>query len=259
MNGDDFAYGTLSDYYDSIDTNALPFNERPESTENTESMCFLALPLKLNHQLPPKKEKSQKLAFFAKNSSETLTISNEFLDFKAVLLPPMLMSINSIVNKNTIDNSSLGYETPVHLLEAALDDTQSISDNLSRQQILKTAMMLLPTESQWYTLNKLRVHAGAPELTQEGIELMLKYYSQLIGMEKRFPFESNKVQLYFSWRDAFNPEIQIDSSCIEYEKSCVLFNIAAAWSQMGAQQRLWAPEGKKKAAACFQVRAISNN
>ena len=55
------------------------------------------------------------------------------------------------------------------------------------------ASSLVPTDQQWYGLNQLRIHAGAPERTEKGIERLMQYYAQLCWLEERFPFETDQV------------------------------------------------------------------
>jgi hypothetical protein len=59
------------------------------------------------------------------------------------------------------------------------------------------------SETQWYQLNQMRIHAGAPERSEEGIERLFQYYFQLVGMERKFPFDTMKVDIAFGWKDAF--------------------------------------------------------
>jgi hypothetical protein len=50
------------------------------------------------------------------------------------------------------------------------DEEKDTIDDEAEEQYLRTAAMLLPTTSQWNALDELRVHAGAPERTEKGIE-----------------------------------------------------------------------------------------
>jgi programmed cell death 6-interacting protein len=63
------------------------------------------------------------------------------------------------------------------------------------------------------------------------------------------------MNIGFIWYNAWYPNIQITTTCIQYEKASVLFNIAAVYSQMAAQERLSSLEGKQRAAKNFQAAA----
>ncbi|KAI9221710.1 BRO1 domain-containing protein, partial [Blastocladiella britannica] len=44
----------------------------------------------------------------------------------------------------------------------------------------------------------------------------------------------------------------VTTNCIQYEKACVLFNVAAVHSQLAANQQIWTRDGIKVAAQHFQ-------
>ena len=44
-----------------------------------------------------------------------------------------------------------------------------------------------------YNINQLRIHAGAPERSIQGIQKLAEYYAQLQYLEKKFPFETEDV------------------------------------------------------------------
>ncbi|TPX59823.1 hypothetical protein PhCBS80983_g02237 [Powellomyces hirtus] len=117
-----------------------------------------------------------------------------------------------------------------------------------RGQLLRATGLLLPTETQWYLLNELRIHAGAPERSESGIERLSHYYAQLLHLEPKFPFETDEIQMNFLWYEGFFPDRKVVTNCIQYEKAAVLFNVAAVYTTLATSQSLWTPDGKKKAA-----------
>ena len=174
MNGLGYGPVSFNTFYETLDTNALPFNDRPDASCNTEASCFLAPPVKTNTTVteahPPNavKTATQKLSLFAKalqgqeKDEEEKPVVLPFVDFKAALLPCMLNCINNLANNDFLD-------------EQESNDTASIASDSSRQQLLKTALTLIPSDSQWYQLNQLRIHAGGPERSDEGTEKLLRY------------------------------------------------------------------------------------
>ncbi|KAI8818759.1 BRO1-like domain-containing protein [Fimicolochytrium jonesii] len=121
-----------------------------------------------------------------------------------------------------------------------------------RVQLLQATGLLLPTDSQWYLLNELRIHAGAPERSEAGIERLSHYYAQLLYLEPKFPFETDEIRMNFNWYEAFFPGRRVITNCIQFEKASVLFNIAAVYTSLALSQSLWTPDGKRKAAKHFQ-------
>ncbi|KAI3641198.1 hypothetical protein MIR68_000804 [Amoeboaphelidium protococcarum] len=113
---------------------------------------------------------------------------------------------------------------------------------------------LLPSDQQWAALNQLRIHAGAPERTEKGVEKLMQYFAQLCWLEERFPFETS-IKAPFSWFEAFYVKRNVDTSCMQYEKAAVIWNLGALYSQLGTIQCLWTLDGLKAAAIFFQKAA----
>ncbi|KAJ3412764.1 Rhophilin, Rho GTPase binding protein [Chytridiales sp. JEL 0842] len=132
------------------------------------------------------------------------------------------------------------------------DEDEADSDKI---QFWRTASMLLPTVSQWDALDEMRVHAGAPERSEHGVDKLVDYYGQLLSIEQKFPLQTGKLDIAFNWYEAFSPDKRIITSCIQYEKAAVLYNVAAILAHLGASQRLWEKDGKRLAAAYFQKAA----
>ncbi len=83
------------------------------------------------------------------------------------------------------------------------------------------------------------------------LELLENYYTQLIHISKRFPVGSTDLILTFRWRDAFEPILHQESTSIEYEIACILFNIAATHSQIACEKS----DEPKVAAKHFRIAA----
>jgi hypothetical protein len=58
----------------------------------------------------------------------------------------------------------------------------------------------------------------------------------------------------FPWQDIFKQK-KTESYSIFYEQACVLFNVAAVYSSLGASQNVLLDDGLKLAASYFQVRS----
>jgi len=98
------------------------------------------------------------------------------------------------------------------------------------------------------------------EVSEAALESLQNYFDQIGNLELKIPF--NKTKIYFKWLDAFDKGSWFGgnipytmSTNLLYEKACVLFNIAALSTQIGAAQDLSVDEGMKKAVKMFQVAA----
>ncbi|XP_041811804.1 programmed cell death 6-interacting protein isoform X2 [Chelmon rostratus] len=110
-------------------------------------------------------------------------------------------------------------------------------------------------------LNKLRRNALMRTLDkhESSLEILLRYYDQLCAVEPKFPFSENQLCLTFTWRDAFDKgslfggSVKLALASLGYEKTCVLFNVAALASQIASEQNLDNDEGLKAAAKYYQL------
>ncbi|KAI8912517.1 BRO1-like domain-containing protein [Gorgonomyces haynaldii] len=74
-------------------------------------------------------------------------------------------------------------------------------------------------------------------------------------MEQKFPFHTDEVKIPFFWFESLFKDRQVQTTCIQYEKAGVLYNMACVYSQLGARERKWTQDGKKKAALYLQKAA----
>ncbi|OAJ39850.1 hypothetical protein BDEG_23654 [Batrachochytrium dendrobatidis JEL423] len=193
------------------------------------------------------------------DSSLHATPEYAYLDFQRELMPHLLAAVPRI--KKSKAAASPGQQALSENLpddgEICLEDYYPGETIPDLRALLSDPVLgeLIPTESQWYLLNQLRIHGGMPERSQSGISKLAHYYSQLLHIEEKFPFENGKISIDFNWYEAFKQDKQVLSSCIQYEKASVLFNLAAIFSQLGSSTRLWTLDGKKLAAGYFQKSA----
>lgn len=227
--------------YNAADAESLAFNQNTVSGAHQEKPTFLSLPIKRN-SLAMKTATLSKLTtgvkdFIVKsfNRSEKpieVKPTNGIVDFKATLLP--------IICHLTPEDLKLSNALAAMELDGSI------------KRFLNHVELMLPSDSQWSNLNSLRIHAGSPDRSSEGVEKIAEYYAQLLNMEQNFSFQNETVVIEFEWTEAFSPESRFVTRCIHYEKAAVLFNLAAIFSHLGASQRLWAPKGKQNAADYFK-------
>lgn len=165
---------SFSTFYDSTETSNLPFNDGNDATSNSETSCFLA-PLSKANSYTTLNQKSNKLSLLVKalhlNDSTNKPI-DQYLDFKKLLLPSMLSSIQSITNKLQAPVCIIQHDHETD--ESTVVKEEDSSTFQSKSNLFKSAMSLLPTDSQWYLLNQLRIHSGSPERSDLGIEKLLQ-------------------------------------------------------------------------------------
>ncbi|ORX41792.1 BRO1-domain-containing protein [Piromyces finnis] len=159
-----------------------------------------------------------KCCYYKNKISNNINNENQYLDYKKVLIPYFEKK-----KKNK-----------------KLEELQNVQ---------------IPDDSQWQLLNQLRIDASTPEKSENGAEKIMKYYMNLLSLEKKFPFGSDKVKIEFSWSEAFSQDKTMSIKSIQYEKASVLFNLGALYSQLGTIQNTNTTDGLKKASFYFQKSA----
>jgi len=90
-------------------------------------------------------------------------------------------------------------------------------------------------------------------ICDNSVNVLYKYYGQLVYLCAKFPLEDNKITCVFSWTPSFGKDKKfVNISSIEYEKACVLFNIGAMLSNVGTKENLENPDDVKNACIYFQ-------
>ncbi|KAI8873697.1 BRO1-domain-containing protein [Ramicandelaber brevisporus] len=94
-------------------------------------------------------------------------------------------------------------------------------------------------------------------MTLKALERITRYYGQLTFIMTKFPID---VGVSFPWFGIIAAAIGLGvkpyaQPNINYERACVLFNVAAAYSHLGVLENRTSPEGLKRACAHFQSAA----
>lgn len=87
--------------------------------------------------------------------------------------------------------------------------------------------------SEITTFNSMRESVSDPPLTTSGRDLLYRYFGQLDLLDMRIPLSDRGCRIKFEWRNLFDGETVVQSSAA-FEKACVLFNLAAVQSHIGA-------------------------
>jgi len=100
---------------------------------------------------------------------------------------------------------------------------------------------------------KLRNDIISLPICDNSVNVLYRYYGQLVYLCAKFPLEDNKITCVFSWSPSFGKDKKfVNISSVEYEKACVLFNIGAMYSFVGTKENLDNPDDIKNACIYFQ-------
>ncbi|XP_044266202.1 tyrosine-protein phosphatase non-receptor type 23 [Tribolium madens] len=109
--------------------------------------------------------------------------------------------------------------------------------------------------SEISNLEALRAAAIRPTIDVAGCQLLKKYYCQLHFLKSRFPmYEGQAAAVYFSWKDNYTG-MPCNIPDIRFELMCILYNIGALHTQLGALDSRTSADGLKMACTHFQCAA----
>ena len=180
------SFSLLHDHFPVDGSPQCPYREGPEILKSSELHTFLALPTKKNTMpVASIPVDAQPGSFGFKNltssilKSKSYSTGNDFfsqntndkqapaipdqLDFKQILLPAIVEAVHG--------------EEGITLLKDVPNVNKIWSVVLEEHPA--GSRLILPTESSWYMLNQMRVHAGAPERSDKGVEKLIRYATML--------------------------------------------------------------------------------
>ncbi|KAM9408836.1 rhophilin-2 isoform 2-T2 [Pholidichthys leucotaenia] len=109
-------------------------------------------------------------------------------------------------------------------------------------------------EEEIADLMDLRQACRTPKRSEEGVELLAKYYGHLPLVESRFFSPNRQTGIFFTWYDSFTGEPLCQQN-LSLEKASVLFNMAALYSQIGTRADRQTVAGLEEAISSFQKAA----
>jgi len=108
--------------------------------------------------------------------------------------------------------------------------------------------------------NKMVLNVTNKNYSDAALRDIENYFDQIGNLESKIPF--SQVKIYFKWLDSFDKGSWITGSIpytmstnLLFEKACVLYNIAALATQLGASQDLHSEDSMKKAVRLYQQAA----
>ena len=150
-----------------------------------EGSSFLSLPTKRNPQ-PLDRGNVSNI-----NNNKNNNIGNGDLvkSMAATPIGGMASSAGTVAVPATIDfERVLGPMVHTILKEGG---SRPCSSSMIAMDVDASAM--IASGGCWYELNQLRVHAGAPERSEQGVQRLMQYYAQLCWLEDVFPFATGEV------------------------------------------------------------------
>jgi len=97
---------------------------------------------------------------------------------------------------------------------------------------------------------ELREAMRTPERDESGVSLLFEYFNMLYFVDKRFFPHDKPVGIFFEWYDSLTGAPSSQRSAA-FEKACVLFNLAALYTQLGARHDRTSPQGLDAAVNCL--------
>ncbi|XP_076260379.1 GTP-Rho-binding protein rhophilin isoform X1 [Rhynchophorus ferrugineus] len=168
-----------------------------------------------------------------KKLKETVAVELSFVNSNLQLLKEQLAELNSSVELYQSDSTNavmpmiplglketkeIDFRDPFKdfILEHYSEDAEAYEDAIADFMDTRQAMR-------------------TPLRDSTGIGLLFRYYNQLYYVERRFFPPDRSLGIYFEWFDSLTgvPSCQ---RTVAFEKACVLFNMGAIYTQIGAKQ-----------------------
>ncbi|CAF0965313.1 unnamed protein product [Adineta ricciae] len=109
--------------------------------------------------------------------------------------------------------------------------------------------------SECEQMNRLRQNTINSTADQSGIQLLKQYYCQLLLLRNRFPMlPETECAVRFTWEDAYQKE-ENSYNDIRFEEACILYNLGAMYSRLGANEPRRTHDSIKNACTYFRCAA----
>lgn len=179
---------------------------------------------------------------------ETVALELSFVNSNLQLLKEQLAELNSSVE--LYQNESAEPNTP--MIPLGLKETKEID---FREPFKDFILEHYSEDGGRYEnaiseFMDIRQAMRTPLRDKSGVALLFQYYSQLYFVERRFFPPDRSLGIYFEWYDSLTgvPSCQ---RTVAFEKACVLFNIGALYTQLGARQDRQTARGLDQAVDAF--------
>lgn len=168
-----------------------------------------------------------------KKLKETVAVELSFVNSNLQLLKEQLAELNSSVELYQSDSTN----AVMPMIPLGLKETKEID---FRDPFKDFILEHYSEDSDAYEdaiadFMDTRQAMRTPLRDTTGIGLLFRYYNQLYYVERRFFPPDRSLGIYFEWFDSLTgvPSCQ---RTVAFEKACVLFNMGAIYTQIGAKQ-----------------------
>lgn len=168
-----------------------------------------------------------------KKLKDTVALELSFVNSNLQLLKEQLSELNS--SMEIYQNEGLDYVIP--MIPLGLKETKEVS---FMEPFSDFILEHYSEDSSVYEdaiadITDTRQAAKTPTRDSQGVALLFRYYNLLYYVERRFFPPDRSLGVYFEWYDSLTgvPSCQ---RTVAFEKACILFNLAAIYTQIGARQ-----------------------
>lgn len=179
---------------------------------------------------------------------ETVALELSFVNSNLQLLKEQLAELNSSVELYQNDST----ESVMPMIPLGLKETKEID---FREPFKDFILEHYSEDGSHYEdaiaeFMDIRQAMRTPLRDSSGVALLFQYYNQLYFVERRFFPPDRSLGIYFEWFDSLTgvPSCQ---RTMAFEKACVLFNMGAVYTQIGAKQDRLNPKGLDSAVDSF--------
>lgn len=171
---------------------------------------------------------------------ETVALELSFVNSNLQLLKEQLAELNSSVELYQNDSKECVMPMiPLGLKETKEVDFREPFKDFILEHYSEDAAAYEEAISDFMDM---RQAMRTPVRATNGVALLFRYYNQLYFIERRFFPPDRSLGIYFEWFDSLTgvPSCQ---RTVAFEKACVLFNMSAIYTQIGAKQERRSPSG----------------
>lgn len=179
---------------------------------------------------------------------DTVALELSFVNSNLQLLKEQLSELNSSVEVYQNDSG----EPVIPMIPLGLKETKDVNfmEAFSDFILEHYSEDSLNYEHAIADIVDTRQAARTPSRDIQGVSLLFRYYNLLYYVERRFFPPDRSLGIYFEWYDSLTgvPSCQ---RTVAFEKACVLFNMGAIYTQIGARQDRSSEKGLDSAVDSF--------
>ncbi|XP_019850691.1 PREDICTED: rhophilin-2-like isoform X2 [Amphimedon queenslandica] len=179
-------------------------------------------------------KKLSKMKVLNKKTRDQASLEHDFSVSKIQLLRSELAKINSSLQAYQPESAR---STQIPLIPLSLKTTNRISFISPLSDVVEKHYYVDPilVQDAICDFQELRYSISSVPKDDSGIKTLFEYLGHLSLLSKRFINSKIQHGISFIWHDAINGTPATQQSYV-FEKACVIFNIAALYTQIGAQQ-----------------------